>query len=87
MRTAEEVEGLPRVPGKNPLVEVEGVQGNPLQTVGNEIGTITLFLFACIFIYMLLGGKVLTLFLWVVLLSQVIVNYDKIESKIKGVFR
>lgn len=49
-----------------------------------DAGVIAAFLVVCAFIQITLGNRVLYNFLWLVLLGQVLVNYQRLETNLRG---
>lgn len=56
----------------------------PVELVVNELGFIGVFLVATAIMYMMLGPQFTFYFLVLVLLGQVVVNWDIFDSLIKG---
>ena len=54
------------------------------KTIFEETGFIAVFLVVCAFIYITLGDGVLYRLLWVVLIGQIITNWQTIDKEVKG---
>ena len=55
------------------------------RSIFEEAGFIAVFIIACAFIYTALGDRVLYNFLWLVILGQIILNWQLFERHLKGV--
>jgi hypothetical protein len=58
-----------------------------LKRLYDDILKIAAFLVICLIIQLMLGEKILTGFLYLVLVSQLLINITKIENLVKGIWK